>query len=490
MDIKKNDIIYILLITILSGFAAIAVGNPELPIGRNSILGLLGFGLALTILIKPNIGANILVIAIFTNISDLLTNQGYTGILKPLIVLVFAAILVRNVYARQIPWERPRTAQIETFLLVYFVIVAASFLVASDNGKASQVIIDFGKDLIIIYCILFSVRSLEVWKGVVWVVILTTFALCLLGVYQTLTGNYDQRFFGLASVQNQQVFGDATTPRTSGPVNAPNMWGQILVSVIPLVVYRFLDERSRLIKFLAVGIGSVILFGILNTYSRGAYLGLFVVVALVIVEKRPNILGLVVTLMLGTLLLSALPATYAERFQTLSFLSPTSQNGIYQDSSLVGRSSEMLTGLYMFTSHPILGVGAGNYSTNYLKYAQIVGLEFRAEERDPHSLYIQVIAETGILGFVAFIGVIISVFMGLSKAKRAAGFMPQGRSLLPWISSLQASIAGYLVSAVFLHGAYIRYFWILVALVITVVQLTNENLHSNDERFLKNGSSK
>src|SRR6185436_5614993 len=112
---------------------------------------------------------------------------------------------------------------------------------------------DFGKDLIIVYCILFSVRSLEVWKGLVWVVILTTFALCLLGLYQNITGNYDQRFFGLASVQNQQVFGDSTTPRSSGPVNAPNMWGQILVSVMPLVIYRFFDAKGRLIKLLTIG---------------------------------------------------------------------------------------------------------------------------------------------------------------------------------------------------------------------------------------------
>src|SRR6185436_7337012 len=282
------------------------------------------------------------------------------------------------------------------------------------------------------------------------------FALCLLGLYQHITGNYDQRFFGLASVQNQQVFGDSTTPRSSGPVNAPNMWGQILDSVMPLVLYRFFDEKGRLIKLLTIGIGFTVLMGILNTYSRGAYLALVVVIALIVVEKRPNVLALVALLGLGVTLVAAIPAAYAERFQTLSFLSPDSQNGIYQDSSLVGRSSEMLTGLYMFTSHPLLGVGAGNYATNYLKYAQIVGLEFRAEERDPHSLYIQVLAETGILGFVAFIGVVLSVFMGLNKVKRLSSHLPKGQLLLPWISSLQVSIAGYLVAAVFLHGAYIR----------------------------------
>ncbi len=490
MEIKKNDLVYIFLITIISSLGAIAVGNPELPIGRNSILGLLGFGLALTILLKPDLGANILVIAIFTNISDLLTNHGYTGILKPLIVLVFAAILVRNIYMQQIPMERPRTAQMETFLLFYFAVMAVSFLVASDNNVAGGAIIDFGKDIIIMYCILFSVRSLQIWKSLIWIVILTTFALCLLGVYQSLTRNYDQTFFDLASVQQEKVFSDSLTPRLAGPINTPNMWGQILVAVMPLAFYRVLHERRRIVKMFSIGAVLIILVGILNTYSRGAYLGLFVVAALIVLDKRPNLTSLFVSLGLGLVLVAAIPAVYAERFQTLSFLSPNSSNGIYQDSSFVGRSSEMLTGLYMFTSHPLLGVGAGNYPTNYLKYAQIVGLEFRAEARDPHSLYIQVLAETGILGTLAFFGLLYSCYASLHAVKKRIVLLAQGQSLLPWISSLQIAITGYLVSATFLHGAYIRYFWILIALSMTLVQLVDENFRGNKDDFFRVDASR
>jgi len=442
--------------------------------GRYGILALLSIGVALIILIQPSVGASILAITIFSNISDLLTNRGYTGFLKPLVVLVFGAILIRNIYVRQIPLDRPRLSQIETFLLSFFVIMAASFFVATDKSKASRTIIDMGKDILIIYCFLFSVRNFSVWKGIVWVVILTTCGLCLLGLYQEVTGNYSQTFFGLASVQNEKVFSASLTPRQSGPINAPNMWGQILIAVMPLVLYRVLHEKNRWTKLLAIGISGIVLVAILNTYSRGAYLGLFVVIALIVIEKRPNLMGLIASMGLVIIVIMNLPPTYVERFQSLSFLTPGSENGIYQDASFRGRGSEMLTGLYMFEFHPLLGVGAGNYSTNYLKFAQLVGLEFRAEQREPHSLYIQFLAETGILGLTAFIGVLYFLFIALNRAKKLISHSPRDLYLLPWVNSIQVSITGYLTASFFLHGAYIRYFWILVALAITAIQLTDE----------------
>lgn len=479
MDVKKNDLVYLLLVLVLAGLSSIAVGNPDLPIGSYSVLGLLGIGAALTILIMPSVGANILIIAIFTNISDILTDQGHMGIIKPLIVLVFGAILVRNIYVRQIPVDRPRTRLIETFLLIYFVVMAISYLAASDKYSASTAVIDFGKDLMIMYCVLFSVRSLATWKGIIWIVILVTFALCLLGVFQSITGNYDQTFYHLAAVQKEQLSGGGLTPRLSGPINEPNMWGRILVAVLPLALYRVIDEKNWYTKLLALGISGVLLIGILNSYSRGAYLGLFVIGALIVIERRPNFLSLFFSLAFVVILINILPSDYITRFQSLTPLSSDTSTAIYQDSSFVGRSSEMLTGLYMFASHPLVGVGAGNYPTNYLHYAQIVGLEYRAQQRDPHSLYIQVLSETGILGFLAFIGLIYSLFVGLHRVDKMIRYLPQLKSLIPWVNSMQISLAGYLTSSIFLHGAYIRYFWILVVLAMTGIQLIGETVRSD-----------
>jgi putative inorganic carbon (HCO3(-)) transporter len=186
--------------------------------------------------------------------------------------------------------------------------------------------------------------------------------------------------------------------------------------------------------------------------------------------------------------ISIMPSSYRERFQSLFLLAPTNQNGIYQESSFRGRSSEMLTGLAMFTEHPLLGVGAGNYPNNYQKYTHLVGLELRSGERDPHSLYVQILAETGIVGAVAFAGFSILLLINLHRARRSIEHLSIYQSWGPWVSAIQLTIVGYLLISIFLHGAYLRYFWIFVALAMSAIQLSDAMLMKS-ERSLSQGTS-
>ncbi len=125
----------------------VAVSNTNNRIGLYGLMGLVGIAVVMAIIIKPSLGANILVIAIFTNISDLLTKQGYPGIIKPLVAVVAVALVVRYLYAGQVPIGHSKTAKVEYFLLAYFMAVIASFLVASDKNRAMSDITDLGKDI-------------------------------------------------------------------------------------------------------------------------------------------------------------------------------------------------------------------------------------------------------------------------------------------------------------------------------------------------------
>jgi hypothetical protein len=78
------------------------------------------------------------------------------------------------------------------------------------------------------------------------------------------------------------------------------------------------------------------------------------------------------------------------------------------------------------------------------------------------------------MGFGAFLGIAYSLLTGLAKAKTVMMRSQRTQELVPWISSIQLSIAGYLTASLFLHGAYIRYFWMVTALAITVIQLVYE----------------
>jgi putative inorganic carbon (hco3(-)) transporter len=481
MNVTKNDLFYIVMSLVVAAIGVVAVSNTNNRIGLYGLMGLVGIAVVMAIIIKPSLGANILVIAIITNISDLLTKQGYTGIIKPLVVVVAAALVVRYLYVGQIPIGHSKTAKVEYFLLAYFMVVIASFLVASEKNTAMSEITDLGKDIIIIYCILFALRQSQTWKQTTWLMLITTTLLCLLSVYQLFTDNYQQTFFRMASIQMDRALAASTTPRVGGPINAPNLWAQVLVAMSTLVVFRIIHEKQTIKKFAAVLMLGIFLYIILNTYSRGAYLVLAIDAFLILfmVKKRFNPIVLIAGAIILVLLIPFLPPTYRDRFTSLFVV--TTDNGIYQDTSLRGRSSEMLTGLAMFAEHPILGVGAGNYKPNYQRYAQLIGIEFRAEARDPHSLYIQLMAETGLLGIVTFLAMIFFLFDALNKACRDIEHSPHLAEWLPWVSALRFAILSYLLTSIFLHNAYIRYLWLLIAMALTAIQITY-NLLTNVER--------
>ncbi|OQY82003.1 MAG: hypothetical protein B6D40_09910 [Anaerolineae bacterium UTCFX3] len=478
MTIRKQDMVYLLLAVALAGAGAVLIGNPDVRVGLFGLAVLLVIGLVVAIYVKPSLGAVVLIVAIFTNISRQFTDRGLPSVTKPLVLIVAATILVRYIND-SMPSGREMTRGIETFLFLFFLMTAFSYLAADNQDRALEAIIDLGKDIVIIYCFLFTLRTPDTWKMAAWSIILVMGFLCLLGAYQALTGNYQQDFFGLAGTL-QDAGSYSTTYRIAGPIREPNIWGQITVAAIPLVLLRVTHEPRLRMKALSLGILGILLFEVLNTYSRGAYLALAVILFLAALEFRPHPLTWFAGIAALVLLIPLLPSSYMTRFQTLLLLSSPSEGGIYKEDSFRGRSSEMLTGLSMFAEHPLLGVGAGNYPNNYQKYAPNVGLEVRSGERDPHSLYVQLLAETGFLGALLFIGFSAALLIGLTRARASIAHLEEYRHWTPWITAIQLTIVGYLLTSFFLHGAYLRFFWIFAALAMSAIQLTQELLQDSE----------
>ncbi len=471
--ILKKDYPYILLAVVTSALTATAVFDPGDSIGTFALLGLIGIGVVMAIIITPSLGANVLVIAIFSNISTHLTKLGMPGIIKPLVAVVFGSILLRNYYIGQIPVNRPKLRRIEIFLILYFMAVSASYLTATDKDLTMESIIDLGKDIVIMYCVLFCIRNFKEWKNIIIVIIALMAVISFLGAYQMTTGDFDQDFFGLSYVNKDD--------RLSGPINEPNMWGQVIVSVLPFVIFGFLRSDING-KLMYAGAFSLMIFALLNTYSRGGYLAFFVCIFLIMFFfTKFNLLFTSAVIGLLILIVPFIPPAYVERFQTLTAFTSTSQTGIYQEGSFRGRTSEVIAGFKMFSDHPILGIGSANYAINYQKYAQIIGIETRAEEREAHSLYVEIMAETGILGILSFLGFLFALFRGLSNIKANLMHTRYYAQISPYISAMQVSLISYLFASLFLHGAFLRFFWVLSALAMALIQISYELMNEQPD---------
>ncbi|HEX7192172.1 MAG TPA: O-antigen ligase family protein, partial [Thermoanaerobaculia bacterium] len=273
---------------------------------------------------------------------------------------------------------------------------------------------------------------------------------------------------GLVQIQAGNLYADVTEPRAAGPVSDPNFYGQILLMVLPIAAFLAVTSRRRLVF---ASIALVIFAGVLVTYSRGAMLSVLamcLVVPFVTKVKRGFILKATLA---AALLLVVAPVTVTRRFHTVTDIVAETrgdQPEEARDASVDKRKLLLGVGLRMFEDSPILGVGAGNFGKHYARYANEIGssapqYDDPGDRQYPHSLYLELASENGVVGLATFAAAMAIAFASLIRLRR---------NLLA--TSIAVALAGYLVSSMFLHSAYQRYLWLLLAFVPAIARLAHQ----------------
>ncbi|MHB8626581.1 MAG: O-antigen ligase family protein [Aggregatilineales bacterium] len=437
------------------------------------------------IAVRPIVGVYILAAFVYLNLSDILqVDYGIQSINKVLVGLVFVSILANRLVFLKKPFIFRRT---ELLLLIYFMILLFSVFVADDRSSAFTGAVDSLKDFVIILIIIQMCDNEQAWRNLLWTILLSAALVASLSAYQMLTKDFNNTFFGLANAPVHQITSGFDSNRVTGPLSDPNYYGQILLMVLPIGLYGVLTERRRLFRFIYLGASLAIMAATVFTYSRGSLIALVVVGILIVRERKLDpykiVAGGVVIL---AILLPILPPGYLDRVMTLSDVLP--QNLAMQtEVSFKGRSSEMIIAVQMFADHPIFGVGYLNYQFHYANYNALLGLDPRAGEREAHDLYLEILAETGIIGFLSFIGILVAVFAGIQRAKRQFRNLHREDLIAP-ISAVEYGLVSYLATSLFLHGAYVRYLWLLVAMALggmvlaeTLIRQRREALRATED---------
>jgi O-antigen ligase len=123
----------------------------------------------------------------------------------------------------------------------------------------------------------------------------------------------------------------------------------------------------------------------------------------------------------------------------------------------------------VFADHPIVGVGPRMFREHYVEYARIAGGRARGVPRQAHNLGLDIAAENGVLGLIAFGGVIFVTLRELLVARRRLrGRQPELENL---VMGVFFAMVTYLATSVFLHASYIRYAWFLIAVAAATSQV-------------------
>jgi probable O-glycosylation ligase (exosortase A-associated) len=238
--------------------------------------------------------------------------------------------------------------------------------------------------------------------------------------------------------------------------------GLALNMVLPFFVYLMRDEQVPYLKWLwrAMFLFSVV--AILITYSRGALLGLGVVLAMLFLKSRLKLVVLLMMALAVPVLLSTLPEKWFGRMETIQTYE--------QDKSAVNRLKAWKVSYKMALDRPITGYGFRPFSREiYLRYDP----EYGPRSGDAHSIFFQVLAEHGFVGLGLYCGLILSALLTLRRVRR----FTRGRGDLMWANQytqmVQASIFAYLANGAFLSMSYFDLFYALIAITVLLERLVH-----------------
>src|SRR5215831_11911078 len=207
-------------------------------------------------------------------------------------------------------------------------------------------------------------------------------------------------FPALGTIDNYRsgIFYESTRAGWRGIFRNPNDDAYALIILIPLVL-ALANKSGRLMRIALWSVIPIYLIAIFVTFSRGGLIGLFAMLALTGWKQKSIIVktGVVAVLLVGLMVI----AMFWHR-DTGNF------SNIETDTTVRQRLATFRAGGLMFMHNPLLGVGPGDSMVAYPLYVPKEAHCGCQDQLVVHNSFIQVLAETGILGFVPFMIFILS----------------------------------------------------------------------------------
>lgn len=287
------------------------------------------------------------------------------------------------------PKARIEVAEFGPYYILFMAFVCSAFLTSLSWSQSMRFVGFHLAAFLLAVLVVSSVKSYEQIQTMVIVVMAGVTVAALYGCYQGV--------IGVEVVANQQDMAlNAGMPgRVYSFFDNPNNFAELLVMLTPLNYAIFLnvkDWRGKLMALVSFGICGIALA---FTYSRSGWIGFALATVVFIAFWNWKLIP--VLIILGICCIPLLPETIYNRILTIGNTSDSSTSyrfAIYQASGVlmkdywwrgVGLGSDVLT--QAFKNYPTMF--DGNYPIH------------------THNNYLQVWAEMGILGAIAFLGAIL-----------------------------------------------------------------------------------
>ena len=410
---------------------------------------------------KPVLALNVMVITEITNLS---------GVLAPVTGLpLFQASMLLGVVAIGLALRDPQgRARLNTWTVIcigvlgaYLVIESISVLGSVDLTASLGSIRRTGIDCLfaIIVFVLIQITG-RPWMAAAAIVAPLAVLSALTVINQVVFGGA-ATFGGFATVT--KASGEmVTTLRYGGPLPDSNFWGRHLVLGVPLgaaLITRAIRGRRYLVEVGWAAALLAIFAGIYLTQSRGTFVSAGVAVLVwFVLSGRPvwRSAPIILPLAIGV---AAIPGVGNRLIRAVVELSQ-GQGGGFVDPSLLGRLAAQQQAAMMWQERPVFGFGPGTFPDQVPEFAGRVHTAVRQPAEAPHNIYFELAAESGTLGLISWLLLILAALTILGLRICSAPRAPE-RVLA---AAVFAAIVGWSVSSLALHLAYFRTFALILAL--------------------------
>jgi putative inorganic carbon (hco3(-)) transporter len=466
------------LIVFLLGFATLVLGL--IAVDQATLATSIGLGLLvmLAILAKPKLATLIVVFVLFTNAAVIAVQfhnvPSLVGASLPaMLVFPLASLVI-------IRREKIILSPILLPIFLFFAVQVAGTLFAEYRAEATNNLITFiTEGLGLFFLITNVVRTQTMLRQVTWALLLAGAFIGALSFYQQVTHTYHNNYWGFAQLSDAAFNTGQTTLegnvkqwRMEGMIGEKNRYAQLMLMLVPVGMFRVFGEKKTLLRVLAGVATALIALGASMAFSRGAAVGFALMLVIMVFMRYIKFYQIAVIILGLVLLLQAVPQ-YRDRLTSLESLTAMFSDGEANtgaaDGATLSRLTEMGAAGLVFLDHPVIGVGPGMFRYYYEEYADVVGLRVKSTEREAHNLYLQVAAEHGLLGLLALLVAIYIVLRDLARVRKR--WMVDQPELANMATAYMLSIVTYLTTGIFLHFAFIRYFWLIMALAAAVIYI-------------------
>ena len=499
------------------GFAIFFLLNQNvlLAAGALIIMGILGLMLR-----WPEMGTLVVLFAIYSNIGVLAMRpqtaiQASAGSAdqNPRIIVVLAAmaLLLSVSLVHQLLIRKEKLIFDRGFILMsaFLVALLASSWFARDGRLAALTVADYLVEGLVPYFLLTHViRDFSTLRRATWALLLAGSLMGGLTLFQRATHTEDKLYGGLAQMGTDLTLtasgkerslrplgfaengGAEGQLRAAGPIGETNRYAQILLVLLPLAVLTFRSEHSRTLRMFGLVAGGLILGGLLLTFSRGAFLTGIVLLAMMACMRLLKPRHVLASVLGVSVLVAAFAPAVVTRMATLEHLNSLLFKKDYTyrapDSSALHRYALNAATWHVFLDHPVFGVGPGHFAEYYsTAYANRVGLIETTKKYKGHNLYLETLAETGVVGLACLVAIFFVIMRGLWKERRY--WMQSHPEIAYCATGFFLCLTAYAISAVFAHLSYQRYFWVLVALSSAAVRIIHSMREEQEMPFLYQG---